>query len=231
LINQLKKTYSIPNSVAAGRPRALIHSEATLLPKVGMEEIRRRQLIEATIASIHDIGFSESSVSRIAAKAGVSAGIVHHYFEDKGELLEATLRQLGANLSASVVRRLRKAKNAAHRLMAVVDGNLGPELFTPAAVSAWLAFWSQVPTHPNLARIQTVIIRRLHSNLVHALRPFLREPEVQNVAQDLACLIDGIWLRAALNPSGPDGADARRAAIDFITHRLNIKIGETPWTS
>ena len=196
-----------------------------------MEEIRRRQLIEATIASIHDVGFSESSVSRIAAKAGVSAGIVHHYFEDKGELLEATLRQLGANLSASVIRRLRTAKTAAHRLMAVVDGNLGPELFTPEAVSAWLAFWSQVPTHPRLARIQTVIIRRLHSNLVHALRPFLREPEVQHMAQDLACLIDGIWLRAAVNPKGPNGSDARRAAIEFISNRLNIKIGETPWTS
>jgi transcriptional repressor BetI len=196
-----------------------------------MEEIRRRQLIEATIASIHDVGFSESSVSRIAAKAGVSAGIVHHYFEDKGELLEATLRQLGANLSVSVIRRLNAAKNPAHRLMAVVDGNLGPELFTPEAVSAWLAFWSQVPTRPELARIQTAIIRRLHSNLVHALRPFLREPEVQHVAQDLACLIDGVWLRAALNPRGPDGADARRAAIEFITNRLSIKIGETPWTS
>jgi transcriptional repressor BetI len=201
------------------------------LPKLGMEEIRRRQLIEATIASIHDVGFSESSVSRIAAKAGVSAGIVHHYFEDKGELLEATLRQLGTNLSASVVRRLRAAKNASHRLMAVVDGNLGPELFTPEAVSAWLAFWSQVPTHPRLARIQTIIIRRLHSNLVHALRPFLREPDVQRVAQDLACLIDGIWLRAALSQAGPNGADARRAAIEFITSRVRIKVGETPWTS
>ena len=196
-----------------------------------MEEIRRRQLIEATIASIHDVGFSEASVSRIAARAGVSAGIVHHYFEDKGELLEATLRQLGANLSASVVRRLQTARTAAHRLMAVVDGNLGPELFTPEAVSAWLAFWSQVPTHPRLARIQTIIIRRLHSNLVHALRPFLREPEVQHVAQDLACLIDGMWLRAALNQAGPDGTDARRAAIDFIAYRLKIKVGETPWTS
>lgn len=196
-----------------------------------MEEIRRRQLIEATIASIHDVGFAEASVKSIAAKAGVSAGIVHHYFEDKGELLEATLRQLGANLSASVVRRLRAAKSAAHRLMAVVDGNLGPELFTPEAVSAWLAFWSQVPTNPRLARIQTVIIRRLHNNLVHALRPFLPAEEVQTVAQDLACLIDGIWLRAALSQRGPDGAEARRAAIDFIGHRLNIKVGETPWTS
>jgi transcriptional repressor BetI len=201
------------------------------LPKLGMEEIRRRQLIQATIASIHDVGFSDSSVSRIAAKAGVSAGIVHHYFEDKDELLEATLRQLGANLSASVVRRLRAARSPIHRLMAVVDGNLGPELFTPAAVSAWLAFWSQVPTSPRLARIQKIIIERLHSNLVHALRAFLPGNEVQATAHDLACLIDGIWLRAGLNARELNGADARRAAIEFITHRVNIKIGETPWTS
>jgi transcriptional repressor BetI len=199
------------------------------LPKLGMEEIRRRQLIEATIASIHDVGFSESSVSRIAAKAGVSAGIVHHYFEDKGELLEATLRQLGANLSASVVRRLHAARSPIHRLMAVVDGNLGPELFTPEAVTAWLAFWAQVPTNPQLARIQKVIIERLHSNLVHALRPFVPGAEVQGVARDLACLIDGMWLRAALKPERPDGADARRAAVDFIRHRLGVTVGALPW--
>jgi hypothetical protein len=40
-----------------------------------------------------------------------------------------------------------------------------------------------------------------------------------------------MWLRAALNTRGPDGTDARRAAIQFITNRLSIKIGETPWTS
>ena len=194
-----------------------------------MEEIRRRQLIEATIASIHDVGFSDSSVSRIAAKAGVSAGIVHHYFEDKDELLEATLRQLGANLSASVIRRLRAARSPVHRLMAVVDGNLGPELFTPEAVSSWLAFWSQVPTSPRLARIQKIIIERLHSNLVHALRAFLPANEVQATAHDFACLIDGIWLRAGLNARQLNGADARRAAIDFIRHRLGVKVGALPW--
>jgi TetR/AcrR family transcriptional regulator, transcriptional repressor of bet genes len=194
-----------------------------------MEEIRRRQLIEATIASIHDVGFSDSSVSRIAAKAGVSAGIVHHYFEDKDELLEATLRQLGTNLSTSVIRRLQAARSPIHRLMAVVDGNLGPELFTPEAVSAWLAFWSQVPTSPRLARIQKIIIERLHSNLVHALRAFLPPADVQATARDFACLIDGMWLRAALKPEWPNGVDARRAAIDFIRHRLNVKVGALPW--
>src|SRR5436190_14665902 len=85
------------------------------MPKLGMEEIRRRQLIEATIASIHEVGFAESSLSRISAKAGVSTGIVHHYFEDKAELLESTLRALGTRLRLSVIRRLNAAKTPTER--------------------------------------------------------------------------------------------------------------------
>src|SRR3569833_4707771 len=91
------------------------------MPKSGTEEIRRRQLIDATIASIHEVGFAESSLSRISAKAGVSTGIVHHYFEDKAELLESTLRQLGTDLRLSVVRRLRAARTPTERLLAVLD--------------------------------------------------------------------------------------------------------------
>ena len=88
-----------------------------------------------------------------------------------------------------------------------------------------------MPTSPRLARIQRIIIERLHSNLVHGLRPFLPAAEVQAVARDFACLIDGIWLRAALRPEAPEGADARRAAIDFIRHRLGVKVGSVPWGS
>src|SRR5919205_1009609 len=89
------------------------------MPKLGMEGLRRRQLIEATIASIHEVGLAESSLSRISARAGVSTGIVHHYFQDKAELLESTLRTLGTGLRHAVVRRLNLAKTPAQRLLAV----------------------------------------------------------------------------------------------------------------
>src|SRR3569623_1976364 len=135
------------------------------MPKLGMEEIRRRQLIDATIASIHEVGFAESSLSRISAKAGVSTGIVHHYFEDKAELLESTLRALGTSLRLSVVRRQDSARTPTERMQAVLDGNLGSDTFRLESVSAWLAFWAQVPTSPRLARIQRVIISRLRDNL------------------------------------------------------------------
>src|SRR6185369_8292538 len=193
------------------------------MPKLGMEEIRRRQLIEATIASIHEVGFAESSLSRISAKAGVSTGIVHHYFQDKAELLESTLRALGTRLRLSVVRRLGMARTPTERLLAVLDGNLGTDTFTAESVSAWLAFWAQVPTSPRLARIQHVIISRLRDNLVHALKLMGRK-DAQEVARVTEALIDGLWLRAALAEDGPDSARARRLVLDYLNARLNLKL-------
>jgi transcriptional repressor BetI len=193
------------------------------MPKLGMEEIRRRQLIEATIASIHEVGFAESSLSRISAKAGVSTGIVHHYFEDKAELLESTLRALGTRLRLSVVRRLGTARTPTERLLAVLDGNLGTDTFTAESVSAWLAFWAQVPNSPRLARIQHVTISRLRDNLVHALKLMGRR-DAQEIARVTEALIDGLWLRAALAQDGPDSARARRLVLDYLNARLDLKL-------
>lgn len=187
-------------------------------------------MIEATIASIHEVGFNDTTVSRIAAAAGVSPGIVHHYFEDKADLLEATLRQLGNSLHGSVVARLRRARSPQERLLAIIEGNLGPDQFTPAGVSAWLAFWAMVPKNPRLARVQSIIIKRLHSNLTHALRGIVDAREVEGLAHSLACLIDGLWLRAALDPAGPDCERAMECMADFLRHRLKIatESGERP---
>jgi transcriptional repressor BetI len=193
------------------------------MPKLGMEEIRRRQLIEATIASIHEVGIAESSLSRISAKAGVSTGIVHHYFEDKAELLESTLRQLGTRLRLAVVRRLSAAHTPIERLLAVIDGNIGNEQFTPEAVSAWLAFWAQVPTNPRLARVQTIIVSRLRDNLVHALK-LLGRKDALEIASVTEALIDGLWLRAALAEDGPDTTRARRLVLDYLNTRLGLAL-------
>lgn len=194
------------------------------MPKIGMEEIRRRQLIDATIASIHEIGFADSSLSRISAKAGVSTGIIHHYFEDKADLLEATLRQLADRLRESVIERLNQANSPVERLLAVVDGNIGPDQFTPQGVSAWLAFWAQVPKSARLARVQNIIISRLHDNLVHALKLMGRH-DADHIARVTSALIDGLWLRAALSAAGPDSRSARRLVLDYLNAKLDMKLG------
>ncbi|HEY4165031.1 MAG TPA: TetR family transcriptional regulator C-terminal domain-containing protein, partial [Dongiaceae bacterium] len=106
----------------------------------------------------------------------------------------------------------------------VVDGNLGSEIFTPAAVSAWLAFWAQVPHSERLARIQQIVISRLHDNLVDALRR-LGRTDAEEIACVTEALIDGLWLRAALASQEPDATRARRLVLDYLNAKLALKLG------
>lgn len=186
------------------------------MPKLGMEPIRRRQLIDATIAAIEENGFSETTVSRISARAGVSTGVVHHYFGNKNDLLEATLRDLANTLRREVVERLILARSPRERVLAIIDGNLAPSLFHRAGVTAWLAFWGEAPNNPRYARIQSIIIRRLRGNLVHALRPIVAPARLTPVADGIGTLLDGLWLRAALTGGGITHAAATALAHDYL---------------
>src|SRR5215217_3475684 len=89
------------------------------MPKLGMEPIRKRQLIEATIASIHAHGLADTTVATISREAGVSPGIIHHYFGGKDALLGATMRALLVELRAHVVAALREARSPRARIEAI----------------------------------------------------------------------------------------------------------------
>lgn len=190
------------------------------MPKLGMEPIRRRQLIDATIAAIHENGFPDATVSRISALAGVSTGIVHHYFDNKADLLEATMRQVANDIRAGAVERLRRACNPRERVAAVIDGNLSTEALSPQAVTAWLAFCSQVHCNASFRRVQRVLIARMHSNIANALRGLLPAMQADDVAEGLSILIDGLWLRAALSDGAFNSERACRIAHDWLDARL-----------
>ncbi|MBN9026231.1 MAG: transcriptional regulator BetI, partial [Rhizobiales bacterium] len=125
------------------------------------EDVRRRQLIEATIESLADVGFAACTLMDIARRAGVSPGLVAHYFGDKEGLLEATLRHLAGRLSRLVARRLAQARTPRERIQAVIDANLAPEEFDRRTASVWLAFWGQVIHSVRFKRVQNVYQRRM----------------------------------------------------------------------
>ena len=48
------------------------------MPRIGMETHRRKALIDATVATIHERGFGDATMAEIARRAGVSGGLAHH---------------------------------------------------------------------------------------------------------------------------------------------------------
>jgi betaine-aldehyde dehydrogenase len=162
-----------------------------------------------------------TTLAQIASRAGVSPGLVAHYFGDKDGLLEAAFRSLARRVGTQVRARLRHAATPRGRIQAVIDANLAPEEFERRTGTAWLAFWGQVLHVASLKRIQSVYQRRMLSNLRNSLKRLMPPDEAHSLAAMIAAMIDGVWLRAALSGwREADSESARALLTAFVDGRL-----------
>jgi TetR/AcrR family transcriptional repressor of bet genes len=195
------------------------------MPKVGMQPIRRSQLIAATLEAVDQVGMADASIAYIARLAGVSNGIISHYFKDKNGLLEATMRHLMQALHDAVSERrqaLGEDSPRAH-LRAMIDGNFDDSQVSGPAMKTWLAFWAASMHQPSLRRLQRINDRRLYSNLCGQFLRVLPTAEARDAARGMAALIDGLWLRGALSGEAFDTDQARQIAYDY----LDLQLGKT----
>src|ERR1700722_6841495 len=186
-----------------------------------IEDMRRRQLVEVTIDSLAELGYMGTTLAQIAARAGVSPGLVAHYFSDKDGLLEAAFRSLARRVALQVRARLHEVHSPRGRIQAVIDANLSPEEFDQRTGSAWLAFWGQVLHVEGLKRVQTVYQVRALSTLRNSLLKLVAQDEAHSLAAMIAAMIDGVWLRAALSGwREADSESARAMLTAFVDGRL-----------
>ena len=190
------------------------------MPKIGMEPVRRRALISAAIETIHDRGMGGLTMGEIARRAGVSSALAHHYFGSKDHLLIATMRHLLDDLGAEFRSRLALAETPQARVDAIIEGNFAPCQFQPAVISAWLAFYVQSQHDDEAARLLKVYLRRLESNLVHALSDLLPSADARRTARGAAAMIDGLWLRAALPAGDLDAEEAAGLVRDYVLQQV-----------
>jgi len=192
------------------------------MPKIGMEAERRRSLIAATVDAIHERGFCDVTISQIAKRAGVSGGLAHHYFGSKDQLLAATMRHLLHELGRGIRDRLARAETPRGRISAIIEGNFSPDQFREAVIAAWLAFYVQSKTSSSSQRLLRIYSLRLASNLTHSLKAFMSVEDAKRVAEGTASMIDGVWIRRALETDPPDPAKAIRMVEDYVETQIAL---------
>ena len=190
-------------------------------------EIRRSQIIAAAIKAIADIGLVEFTFSEVAARADVSVGLVVHYFGDKDALLEAAFRSVVRRLNEYVIARLRIAAGPRARIEALVEAHLGHNEFAEESARVWLSFWGQALHVPRLARVQRAHQQRMLSNLRFDLRQLATVGEVGRLAEIIASMIDGVWLRSAMTGGFVlQSGLARDLILDFIARNVGDGLAE-----
>ncbi|MDW6021039.1 transcriptional regulator BetI [Mesorhizobium sp. BAC0120] len=190
------------------------------MPKVGMEPLRRRALIDATISAIGERGSLDVTMSEIAGRAGVSSALAHHYFGAKDELLQATMRRLLADLGRDSIGALCRASTPRERISAVIAVNFSAGQFREETIHAWLAFYVEAQKSTALRRLLRVYARRLNSNLLSGLLALMPRGEALRMAEAIAAMIDGLYIRRALKDGLPNPASAAALVEDFVETKL-----------
>ncbi|MBS9719840.1 transcriptional regulator BetI [Tianweitania sp. BSSL-BM11] len=190
------------------------------MPKLGMEPLRRRALIDATIAAIGDAGTLDVTMSDIAGRAGVSSALAFHYFRGKDDLLLATMRHILAELGRDARTALKNAKTPRARVSAMLEVNFSAKQFRPEIIAAWLAFYVEAQRAEPMRRLLRVYASRLHSNLMSGLSALLPRDQAVMTAEGVAALIDGLYIRRALKQGEPDAASAIALVEDYLSLKL-----------
>ena len=89
-----------------------------------IEEARRRQLLQATIETVAELGYGQASLARIAQRVGVSKGVIAYHFANKDQLIELVVEHVYASSWAAVQPRLAGADTAAEELAAFVHAEI-----------------------------------------------------------------------------------------------------------
>lgn len=184
------------------------------MPKLGAEPIRKAALINAAIAAVGRAGSLDVTVAQIARQAGMSPALAHHYFGSKERIFLAAMRHILSQYGEATRQALAGANGPQSRLAAVVHASFDVRNFDRDTIAAWLNFYALVLVEPEAARLLRVYHRRLRSNLLVGLRPLVAD-RAATVAETLAALIDGLYLRAALG-SATTAAEAERMTLDYL---------------
>ena len=176
------------------------------MPKLVDVEERRDALVAAVLAEVEERGVDGLTVRRVAARAGMGTGLVHHYFPGgKAELLHAAV-------VAAVERGVR-------RMLAVLDTSRGSAAVRAVAAEllpitderrsqwkAWTALWSHVFTNEQLLHEQRERLRAWRLVLQSLLDQAVADGELIDgmdtaaAAVRLAALLDGLGLHSLIEP-------------------------------
>ncbi|OWU85023.1 BetI family transcriptional regulator [Oceanicola sp. 22II-s10i] len=193
------------------------------MPKVGMEPLRREAMIRATIETIGEAGSLDVTVSQIAKRAGMSSALAHHYFGSKDQIFLAAMRHILKVFGDNVALRLRNLSDPEARIRAIIAASFSEGQFDKDVVAAWLTFYVRAMQSEDVARLLIVYAKRLRSNLRHDLRQLFDDETAEQVAQGLASMIDGFYIRHALQPVAPDRDATQALVCDYLTLWLERK--------
>jgi TetR/AcrR family transcriptional regulator, transcriptional repressor of bet genes len=161
-------------------------------------DTRRDALIAACAASLAANGVQGTSVRAICTAAGVSPGLLRHYFDGIDALIAATYRWTGERVQTALLEAVANAPPTPRaRLLAYLTASFAPPIADPELLATWLAFWALTKTDAKIAALHGQIYSDYRAEL-ESLLAACRPGDHRLIAVALTALVDGLWLELSL---------------------------------
>ena len=168
----------------------------------------RRKLMEATVDCLVEHGWSGTTTTLVAERAGVSRGAQLHHFRTRNELVTAAVEYVGVESAQLLKQHAESVTGAADRTRAVVEliaDFYASPLFT-AALELWVAARTDPDLKPVVVALETRLGRECHRLAVDLLGADESRPGVRETVQATLDLARGLALANQLTD------DSRRRA-------------------
>jgi AcrR family transcriptional regulator len=169
--------------------------------KASVEE-RRNEILETTCLVVIERGFAATRIADVAARLGVSSGLIHYHFESKDQLLAEAFEYAAATDLARLRSELEEPGTSVERLDRMF------RLYTPAeADSGWLLWidgWGEAIRNPTLKRISQDLDLRWQEQLEDVIIDGVKAGELtcadpHATAWRLAALLDGLGVQVSVH--------------------------------
>jgi len=130
------------------------------VPKLGMGPIRREQICRAAAVVISREGFAGTTMRMVAEEAGVSTGMLNHYFVNRQDLLTQALVYVSQRTQDRYREAIVDIPPGMGRLTALLDAALSEETEMRETWRGWINAYAEAVRLPELRH---TIEARLHS--------------------------------------------------------------------
>ena len=189
--------------------------------RTASRELRKQQLIKATIKTVAKRGFADTTLAAVAKEAGLSQGIINLHFQSKDRLFAETLRYLSDEYRQAWERTLGKAgEDPVAKLHAMVNLDFSPSLCERNKLAVWFAFWGEAKSRPTYLKactahdaLYTNVLEKISQEIIDAGN---YPAAAADVAETLSAMTDGFWLSLLLTPQAVPREKAKALCINYL---------------
>jgi TetR/AcrR family transcriptional regulator, transcriptional repressor of bet genes len=188
------------------------------VPKLGMEPIRREQICSAAATVIAREGFAGTTLRKVADEAGVSTGMLNHYFSNRQDLLTQTLIFVSERAQNRMREAIADLPPGWSRLRALLDEALVDDFIANETWRVWINAYGEAVHLPELRHTIEARLQSWYQILDHALEGLVPAdaPGAIPWSWRLDAALNGLAIQALTSEAPLDSRKVRDEVIRLL---------------